>query len=133
MTLQVPLAGAAWNKGSSLSGGSGMSSRSAGKSFVNTKVESYSGFFYILNTDYNFYNYWYLYKDMPGHLVLWLRDKEDSLDRIQGHFPPELSPLDLAKVACSGGETRESILPSEDCTEYVGALESNILSLGLSL
>jgi len=43
MTLQVPLAGAAWNNGSSELAGPGMFSKRAGKSFVKTKVDSYFG------------------------------------------------------------------------------------------
>ena len=43
MTLQVPLAASVTNNGSSLSGGSGHSSRRAGKSLVKTKVDSYFG------------------------------------------------------------------------------------------
>uniref|UniRef100_A0A182LUC7 Uncharacterized protein n=1 Tax=Anopheles culicifacies TaxID=139723 RepID=A0A182LUC7_9DIPT len=40
MTRQVPFAGAIWNSGSSLAGGSGTCSNRAGKSFVNTNVDS---------------------------------------------------------------------------------------------
>lgn len=47
ITRQVPLASPIWNNGSSLDGGDGVFSRSAGKSFGNTNVDSYFGFTYM--------------------------------------------------------------------------------------
>lgn len=50
MTRHVPLAAPIWNSGSSLAGGGGVPSSSAGKSLVNTYVEVYTGLRYLLGS-----------------------------------------------------------------------------------